>query len=154
MRDWNKSPEELKARRLKAARLLRQGKSLSEVAREVGASVSSIHRWKQAMDRSGMKGLDGKQHRGPRHKLTPSQRADLRDVFMKGPAASGYKECRWFADILLEVIWDRYGVTYSYSHLGRMLRGLGLTDADLLSQGFRIGGWPRLTRRRASAFPY
>lgn len=155
MRDWSKSPAELKTRRVKAARLLRQGKSLSAVARAVGASVSSIHRWKQAMDQSGMKGLDGQRHMGPSHRLTLSQQGDLRNVFMQGAAASGYKDGRWFADHIMKVIERRYGVIYRRCHIGRLLRGLGLTDADLASQGFqKISSGPRFKRRQALSSLY
>ena len=68
------STGKLKARRMEAARLLRQGESMSYVADLDGASVSSVHRWKQALDQSGMEGLNGKRHPGPTPRLSPSQR--------------------------------------------------------------------------------
>ncbi len=55
-----------------AAELLRQGKSLSEVARKVEASPSSVHRWKQVLAQPGLRGLSGRRHPGPRRRLSLS----------------------------------------------------------------------------------
>lgn len=73
----------LKKRRLKAMRLFDEGRGLSEVARVVGVSVSSVHRWKEARAQSGEKGLEGKRHPGPTPRLTASQREDLEDVLVE-----------------------------------------------------------------------
>ncbi len=154
MRDWSKSPAELKARRVKAARLLRQGKNLSEVARVVKASVSSVYRWKQALKQSGMKGLDGKQHTGPRRKLTPSQRANLKVVFLQGAGASGYGCDRWEGKHILELIKRRYGITFCLNYIARLLRSIGLSESDLTSQGYGHGGKRCSRRSRMPAFLY
>lgn len=154
MRDWSKSPEELKERRVKATALLRQGMSLSEVAREVKASVSSVYRWKRALEQSGMKGLDSKQHQGPRCKLTRNQRADLKAVFLQGARASGYACGRWEGKHVVEVIKRRYGTTFHLNDIARLLRSIGLSEEDVWSQGYRHGGRRCATNNRLPFFRY
>ena len=51
------TPQQLEGRRLQALRLLKKGKSLSAVARWLGAAKSSVFRWYQAYQRQGRKGL-------------------------------------------------------------------------------------------------
>ena len=62
MRPKGKSPKELEVRRRKAVRYLCKGKSLSEVADELGVSPSSVHRWKEAYNRGGLEALKAKPH--------------------------------------------------------------------------------------------
>ena len=47
----------LEARRMEAARLLRQGLSQSEVARAVGVHRQSVSRWAHELEQSGLRGL-------------------------------------------------------------------------------------------------
>ncbi len=125
----NGSPEKLKARRKDAARLLRQGKSQAEVARTVGVSRSSVHRWSQALAESGMKGLNGKRHAGPRPKLSESQRKELKELVSTGVLASSHPYYRGFTREIAREIQRRYGVTYQAHSIGRLLRSIGL-DSD------------------------
>ena len=130
------SPGKLKARRMEAARLLRQGESMSYVAHMIGASVSSVHRWKQALDQSGTEGLNGKRHPGPKPRLSPSQRKELKHIIEKGASASGFPKPRWLSWYVTDVIRRRYGVNYSCGTVGRLLRSLGLTSEELAALGF------------------
>jgi len=124
----NGSPEELRIRRRDAARLLRQGKSQSEVARMVGASPSSVHRWSQTLAESGMKGLKGKKHAGPKPKLSASQRKELKELVSTGVLARSHSYRRGFTCELVREIQRRYGVTYHPNSIGRLLWSLGLTS--------------------------
>lgn len=130
------SPEELKVRRIEAAKMLRQGKSQSEVARLVGASSSSVHRWKQALDRAGLKGLNCKRRRTPKRKLSPGQRGDLKrtitDVTLRRRRGLPHFDCERSAVFIRK----RYGVSYHPSYIGRLLRSLGLSDEELNAAGF------------------
>jgi len=51
------SAKELEARRRIASKLIQEGKGVREVARLVGASPSSVFRWKQALEEGGMEAL-------------------------------------------------------------------------------------------------
>src|SRR5439155_445168 len=72
------TPEALEARRLIAARLFAQGKSLTEVAATVGCSKSSASRWKQAWKEGGVEALRPKPNPGPKPRLNPQQQRRLR----------------------------------------------------------------------------
>jgi hypothetical protein len=52
--------EQLEKRRRRAVQLLESGRSLSAVARQVRAAVSSVFRSQQAYQRKGARGLDAK----------------------------------------------------------------------------------------------
>lgn len=123
----NGSPEDLKTRRRDAARLLRQGMSQSEVALMLNASRSSVHRWNQMLTESGMKGLNGKKHAGPKPKLSVSQRAELQQLVSTGVLVHNHRSCETFSKEIVKEIQRRYGVTYHFKSIGRLLRSLGLT---------------------------
>ena len=141
----NLSPAQLERRRMRAAKLLLQGKSLSEVAERVGASVSSVHRWKQVLDKSGTKGLSSKQHAGQRPRLSPSQKRGLKRIVLQGARAAGFPDDWWYAPFVVDVIQQRFGVTYRRDSIGWLLRSLGLSNEELVALGFvnRLArGWP------------
>jgi transposase len=48
------TPATLEARRIIAGRLIAEGNSLTEVAAIVGASISSVQRWKDALEAGGL----------------------------------------------------------------------------------------------------
>ena len=64
------SAEALEMRRQIAAKLLQEGKGLREVARVVGASPSSVARWKRALEEEGLEALKAKRHPGRQPGLT------------------------------------------------------------------------------------
>ena len=124
----NGSPEDLKTRRRYAARLLSQGMSQSEVASILDASRSSVHRWNQTLTESGMKGLNGKKHAGPKPKLSVSQRAELKQLVSTGALMYNHRSCETYGKEIVKEIQRRYGVTYHFKSIGRLLWSLGLTS--------------------------
>ncbi len=104
------SPEVLEARRRIAARLLAQGKSLTEVAASVGSSVSSVKRWRDALASHGMAALDAKPHPGPRPRLTPQERDDLAVALECGAMFWGFSTDEWNCPRVQKVIRDLFGV--------------------------------------------
>lgn len=135
------SRAELKERRMKAMRLFDRGRSLSEVARLVDVSVSSVHRWKEARVQSPYEGLDGKRHRGPTPRLTASQKEDLKDMVMKLAVTCGCKGYGPFCCRVAEIIEQRYSVIYSWSYISALLRSFGLTSEELYRRGGGTGNW-------------
>jgi len=65
---------ELEVRRRIAGNLLLEGEPLQEVAEVVGASLSSVNRWKRAVKEGGLEALAAKRHPGPEPKLSEDQR--------------------------------------------------------------------------------
>src|SRR5437870_8949922 len=67
------SPEELERRRRRGIELLKAGASVTEVARRLGCSHSSVILWREAVRRRGLKALTAKPAPGRPSKLTAAQ---------------------------------------------------------------------------------
>lgn len=139
------------------------GKSIAETARLVDASISSVKRWKRAVQQGGSDALTAKPHPGPAPKLTGPQKARLVQVLLRGPRASGYPTELWTCRRVAEVVQRRFGVKYHPDHLGRLLHTLGFSpqkpvqrarerDEDAILH-WRTHDWPRIKKRDAMNKP-
>lgn len=157
------SAAELEARRRRAAKLFRERKPLAEIARLVGASLSSVKRWKRAWREGGVAALAAKPHPGPAPKLSDDQKQKLVEILKRGPIATGYSTDLWTCARVAEVVRKEFGVSYHPDHLGRILHDLGFSpqkpqqvareqDADAVAR-WRKKDWPRIKKRRADAVP-
>ena len=71
------SAAELETRRRLAGQLLLEGRTIGEVMEIVGASESSVKRWKRALKKGGMEALKAKPHPGPKPRLNVVQKRKL-----------------------------------------------------------------------------
>ena len=115
------SAEELARRRRRAVALLGEGHSLSAVARRVGAAVSAVWNWRQAVRRRGLKGLQPKPVPGRPRKLTRPQRRRLPGLLLRGAQAHGYRTDLWTLPRVAQVIEREFGVRYHPAHVSRIL---------------------------------
>jgi transposase len=115
---------ELEVRRRLAVRMLSQGKTASEVSELVGASLSSVKRWKAAWKKGGVEALAAKPHPGRKPKLTNAQKRDLESILLRGPRAAGFSSDLWTCGRVGQMIRRRFGVTYHVDHVWRILQGL------------------------------
>ena len=116
---------ELERRRRRAVRLLEGGRSLATVAQMVGAAVSAVWRWREAVRRRGAAGLAAKPVPGRPPKLTKRQRARLPRVLARGARAHGYPTDVWTTKRVAAVIRREFGVRYHPAHVSRILAGCG-----------------------------
>ena len=146
----------MEARRLRAAKLLAKGESLSEVARVVGSSPSSVHRWKEVIRKRGIEGLKSKPHPGRKPWLSRSQKKRLVKILLRGPRASGYLTDLWTCKRVAEVIERTFGVKYNTNYVWFVLRSLGWTcqkperqarerDEKVIRM-WRERDWPRIKK--------
>jgi len=119
------SAQALETRRMIAVRLLRQGKGVRETARLVGASSSSVVRWKQALQSGGEEALKAKPHPGRRPKLSQSQKEVLEQILLQGPQAAGFKSQLWTLERVAYVIYREFGVKYHPCHVWKILKSMG-----------------------------
>src|SRR5437867_932525 len=89
------SPEVLEARRRIAARLLAQGDKVTKVAAAVGASTSSVKRWKGALAHGGEAALASLPHPGPAPRLTPADQRRLLAALNAGAERWGFPSPEW-----------------------------------------------------------
>ena len=154
---------ELEVKRMLAGRLLLEGKGVSEVARLVGVSTSSVSRWGQTVSKKrGLEGLKAKPHPGKPCRLARRQKNRLVTLLKQGPRKAGYANDLWTCRRVAEVIDREFGVQYHPDHVGKLLRQLGYSpqkpeqrareqDEQAVAR-WRRREWPRIKkgRRRAS----
>ena len=119
------TPEQLETRRRRAIEMLDAGESLLSVAHAVKASVSSVHRWYQAYQAKGMKGLAPVPASGRPSKLSEGQRKRLRELLVRGPPAAGYETELWTLRRVANLIASEFGVAYHPCHVWRLLGKMG-----------------------------
>lgn len=118
------SPEELERRRRRAVDLLKAGASITDVARRLGCSHSSVILWRDAVRRRGPTALEAKPAPGRPPKLTTRQRATLPRLLLRGTAAWGFDTELWTTSRIARVIQREFGVQLHRAHVGRVLRAL------------------------------
>ena len=112
---------QLEVRRRVAVALLQAGWGLRQVARQVGASPSSVCRWRDAFDRQADAGLNAKRHPGSTPRLTSQQRQQLTTFLSQDPRTHGLGTSRWTLAGIAAVIERHFGVTYSPSGVWYLL---------------------------------
>jgi transposase len=105
--------------------LLKQGLGLSEIARRVQSSVSSVHRWARTWKKKGSRGLDAKPVPGRPPKLTAQQRRRLQKRLLQGAMACGFPNELWTLKRIAILIRREFDVRYHPSHLWRVLQSCG-----------------------------
>jgi len=119
------SPEELERRRQRAMQLLDSGLGLSETAERVGATVTSVFRWRQARRAGGDTALASKPVPGQSKKLSASERKRLLEILLKGAVAWGFPNELWTLNRIGRVILKEFGVDYHPGHIWKVLKKAG-----------------------------
>lgn len=136
--------------------MLQQGKGVREVARSVGASSSSVSRWKKQLEESGETGLAAKKQAGRESRLKEEQKEQLGQILLQGAVTAGYTTELWTLGRVAEVIEREFGVRYHPGHVWRILRKLGWScqkperrarerDEAAIAQ-WRQAEWPRIKK--------
>jgi transposase len=152
MRSYGTS-EQLGKRRRHALELLKQGKTVREVAAQVGVNPQSVRRWRREQ-----KHLKKKSERPPGRPsyLTKAQIKQLEKELLRGAYAHGYSEDYWTLDRVGHVIWSLFKVRYEQSGVWRLLTRMGWSsqkvqrlaiqrdDDAIVSWKGRV--WPRIKK--------
>ncbi|MEK7731500.1 MAG: IS630 family transposase [Planctomycetota bacterium] len=155
---------QLEKRRRQAIALLRAGKPYREVARMVGASLSSVVRWKHAYRRDPRKGLRARPTPGRPPRLTTVQQDRLRRLLLRGAQAAGHTTELWTLKRIGKVIETQFGVRYSPVGVWKLLRhGLGwswqkperraLQRDEAAIEHWKTKVWPHIKKRRPTWGP-
>jgi len=115
----------LEARRFTAAKLLRQGLSEAEVARQVGVHRQSVNRWARQLEVAGRAGLKKAGRAGRKPKLAAAQLRRVEQGLKRGPEALGFDTSLWTAWRVAVLIEETCGVKYHSGHVWRLLKQLG-----------------------------
>jgi transposase len=117
----------LERRRMQAARLLEEGLSEAEVARQVGVHRQSVNRWAKRLFSGGPLALKRATRTGRPPQLSAEDLRRIERSLMRGPEALGYETSLWTAWRVVDLIEQECGVKYSTVHAWRILRALGWT---------------------------
>lgn len=158
---WNW--QALEQRRLEAGKLFAHGIIQAEVARRLGVSPASVHRWYHLWQEQGEAGLRCQVLPGRKSRLSPEQLGQLEEALLAGPAAAGYATELWTAPRVRKLIWERFRVCYHESHVWLLLRQLGWScqkpakralerDEKAIASWVKER-WPRLKRGRSTKTP-
>src|SRR3954454_9183438 len=111
---------ELERRRRRAVQLLAQGETPAVVARILGVTRPSLHRWRRMARQDH--GLARKPVPGAKRRLTDPQLKELEGLLDKGAPAHGFPNELWSADRVAKVIKRHFGVKYHPDYVLRLLR--------------------------------
>src|SRR6185312_3857739 len=111
------SAELIEARRRQALRLLDEGFSLNEVGRMLGASASSVMRWRDAVESEGEEALKVRFSPGRPASLTQRQRRKIVKLLLKGAVANGFSTELWTTRRVASLIEEHCQVQFHRSHV-------------------------------------
>jgi transposase len=120
--------DEAAKRRVRAGRLLMQGKPPAEVAAAVGAPRQTVYRWLDVLSAEGLDGLRVMSKGGRPAQLDAEQHEELRRILLAGPQAAGFGTELWTIKRVRETIKRHFGVQYSEVHVWRLLGRLGFSS--------------------------
>jgi len=114
------TPAELERRRRRAVALVEQGESPSVVARILGVTTSSLHRWRRLARQPH--GLEAKPTPGPTPRLSDYQLHKLAYFLRQGAHQHGWPNQLWTADRVAQLIRQRFGIDYHPEHVRKIVK--------------------------------
>jgi transposase len=147
--------DEATRKRVRAGRLMLQGKTPAQVAQAVGVARQTAYTWKARPDESGIDGLRT-MAKGRPAQLDGNQLDGLRLALLQGALAHGLGAELWTLKRVRMLIERLYGVTFSQVHVWRLLGGMGFSAQkperraiernDAAVQAFKHKTWPALKK--------
>jgi transposase len=120
--------DSLEARRKQAARMFASGRlKHAEIARRLGATRTSVHRWYRAWLREGTRGLRKAGRAGRKPRLGREELRKLDRALRQGALVYGFSTDLWTLPRMAKVIEEVSGVRYHPGHVWRILRSLNWT---------------------------
>jgi len=154
----------LEARRKRAAGLFAAGKETqAQIARRLGVSRTSVHRWHLAWQKAGVAGLRRAGRAGRKPRLDREDVRELDRALRQGAVAHGFSNEMWTLPRVARVIEKITGVRYHPGHVWRILRALEWTlqrparrareRKEALIQRWVSKDWPRVKKTLAGSGP-
>ena len=152
--------DEAARRRVRAGRLLLQGKTPAEVAIKVGAPRQTVYRWLAVLNDGGIDALREMSKGGRPAQLDDAQHEQLRQILVAGAQAAGFGTELWTLRRVRETIKRQFGVQYSEVHVWRLLGKLGFSSQkpekrakerdEAAIERWKKRTWPALKKSAAS----
>jgi transposase len=120
--------DKARIRRLTALVGVAEERPVAELAERLGVCEETIYAWLRAFLVDRWASLQRRPSPGRPPKLTPGQKARLKEVITAGPEAAGYPTGCWNSALVQDLIERDFGVLYSVKYIAELLGNLGLTD--------------------------
>ena len=122
--DWREWRE---WRRRRAPALQQQGYNQRAIATALAVSEAAVSQWLTAARRDGPSALRAHLPPGGPPRLTAQQQDRIPELLWHGAEAYGFPGAVWTCARVAQVIAEEFGVTYSKSHVSRLLVALDWT---------------------------
>ena len=120
-----------------AVRRVKAGERPSEVMASLGLCRTTIYKWLATVRHGGERMLRSRKHPGPKSKLTPKQKLQVRRwISGKDPRQYGFDFGLWTRSILASMIEEKFGITVSVTAVGRLLAELDVTPQKPLRRAY------------------
>jgi len=110
--------------RIQGLLLVHRGNTESMAADLIGVGRRTLQDWIRRYRQRGISGLVKGPYHGGRSRLTEDQKAELSGIIAAGPEKAGFDTGVWIAPMVVKLVKDLYGVSYSASQIGRILHEL------------------------------
>jgi len=110
--------------RIQGLLLVHRGHKETDAAEMIGVGRRTLQDWIRRYRKRGLSGLVKGPYPGGRSRLTDEQKGELSDIIAAGPEKSGLDTGVWIAPMVVKLVKDLYGISYSASQIGRILHEL------------------------------
>jgi transposase len=117
-RDWRET------RRLQAWKLKQKGWKQKDIAEALDVSNGAVSQWLKRAREGGLEALNNQAGKGAKPRLQEEQLSRLPDLLAKGAAHFGFRGDVWTRGRVAAVIKREFGVSYTPTHVGRILKKL------------------------------
>jgi transposase len=107
--------------------LTQLGWGVRRIALALAASPTAVSRWLSTARHDGPDALRSRPRPGTTPKLSADRKGLIADFLWHGPEAYGFRGEVWTCPRVGQVLHEEFGVRYSRSQVGRILKALGWT---------------------------
>lgn len=147
--------DEATRKRIRAGRLMLEGKTPAQAAKAVGVARQTAYTWKARLDEGGIEALRCMSVGRP-GQLDAAQVEGLRVALLQGALAHGFGTELWTLPRVRELVQRLYGVSFSTVHVWRLLGAMGWSSQkperraierdEQAVQRFKRRTWPALKK--------
>jgi transposase len=112
-------------RRLRAWELSQKGWKQRDIAEALGVTEGAVSQWLKTAREAGVEGLRHRRGGGPKSRLSETQIAQLPQLLAQGAEKYGFRGDVWTRSRVVAVIKQEFGVKFSLTHVGRLLKRIG-----------------------------